>query len=394
MLNASMFMKLLKYFAFTLPILALIGYFLYQRYPVNPPISFSTPYEGALPLDKLTLPEGFQIEVFAEDVVNARSLCLSPKGTLFVGTRGEGSVYALVDQDKDGKADEKYILMEDGKMPNGVAFKDGDLYVAEVSRILKFSNIEEKLDNPGKPEIVYDKYPTETHHGWKYIAFGPDDRLYVPVGAPCNICESEDKVFASITSIKPDGTDMRIEQEGVRNTVGFDWDPNTGEMWFTDNGRDWLGDNSPECELNRTFGKKRHFGYPYCHQGDILDPEFGEGKKCETYQAPIVKLGPHTAPLGMEFYVGTNFPETMRKDIFVARHGSWNRTEKIGYDVVRVYEKTDGTYDWEPFITGWLSEDKQEVWGRPVDIELLPDGSMLVSDDYADAIYRVYYKPL
>ena len=386
-------MKFLKYLAISLLILTIIGYILYQRYPVNPALKITAQeYEGGLPLDKLKLPAGFQIDVFSEDVENARSLCLSPNGTLFVGTRGKGSVYALVDNDKDGRADKKYVLMEDGKMPNGVAFKDGDLYVAEVSRILKFSDIESKLDNPGKPEVVYDKYPTETHHGWKYIAFGPDDRLYVPVGAPCNICESEDKVFASITSIKPDGTDMRIEQEGVRNTVGFDWNPETGEMWFTDNGRDWLGDDSPECELNRTTGSKGHFGYPYCHQGNILDPEFGENKDCKDYIAPVVNLGPHTAPLGVEFYSGTNFPEEYQS-IYVARHGSWNRTEKIGYDVVRVTKKEDGSYEWLPFISGWLSDDKTEVWGRPVDVEVMPDGSMLISDDYGDAIYRVYYMP-
>ena len=387
-------MKFLKYLAFSLPVIAFVGYLLYQKYPVNPPLQFSSdPYNGQLPLDKLNLPDGFKIDVFADDVENARSLCLSPNGTLFVGTRGKGSVYALVDSDKDGRSDKKYVLMEDGKMPNGVAFKDGDLYVAEVSRILKFTDIENKLDNPGTPEVVYDKYPTETHHGWKYIAFGPDDRLYVPVGAPCNICESEDKVFASITSIKSDGTDMRIEQEGVRNTVGFDWDPQTGELWFTDNGRDWLGDDSPECELNRNNNKKGHFGYPYCHQGDIPDPEFGEGKNCSDYESPVVKLGPHTAPLGMEFYSGANFPAGYKESIYVSRHGSWNRTEKIGYDVIRVQQKEDGSYEWFPFISGWLSDDKKDVWGRPVDIEVMPDGSMLVSDDFGDAIYRVYYNP-
>lgn len=387
-------MKFLKYIALSLPIIALIGYFLYQKYPVNPPVQMtSNAYEGGLPIDRLQLPDGFKIDVFAEGVENARSMCLSPNGTLFVGTRGKGNVYALVDSDKDGRSDKKYTLFEDGKMPNGVAFKDGDLYVAEVSRILKFTDIESKLANPGKPEVVYDKYPTETHHGWKYIAFGPDGRLYVPVGAPCNICESEDPVFASITSINPDGTDMRIEQEGVRNTVGFDWDPQTGEMWFTDNGRDWLGDDSPECELNRTNKVKNHFGYPYCHQGDISDPEFGSKKPCDEFEKPVVGMGPHTAPLGMEFYENDHFPEGYRESIFVARHGSWNRKEKIGYDVVRVTEKADGTFERIPFITGWLSEDKSDVWGRPVDIEVMPDGSMLISDDFGDAIYRVYYKP-
>ncbi|MDF1695504.1 MAG: PQQ-dependent sugar dehydrogenase [Saprospiraceae bacterium] len=388
-------MKFLKYLAISLPIIALLGFIIYQKYPVNPPIQLSSnPYDGKLPLDRLKLPEGFKIDVYAENVENARSMCLSPNGTLFVGTRGKGNVYALVDMDKDGRSDKQYLLMEGGKMPNGVAFKDGDLYVAEVSRILKFKDIENKLDNPGEPEVIYDQYPTETHHGWKYIAFGPDGRLYVPVGAPCNICKSEDEVFASITSINPDGTDMRVEQEGVRNTVGFDWDPKTDELWFTDNGRDWMGDDSPNCELNRTNNKKGHFGYPYCHQGDLLDPEFGEGKSCDDYESPVVKLGPHTAPLGMEFYESALFPEEYQSDIFVARHGSWNRKEKIGYDVVRVHKELDGSFQSTPFITGWLSDDKSDVWGRPVDIEVMPDGSMLISDDFGDAIYRVYYMPL
>jgi glucose/arabinose dehydrogenase len=386
-------MKYLKYFAFSLPIIALVGYLLYQKYPVNPPLQFASSYEGKLPIEKLKLPEGFHVEVFAEGVENARSMCLTPNGTLFVGTRVKGCVYALVDSDNDGRSDKQYTLMEGGNMPNGVAFKDGDLYVAEVSRILKFTDIESKLANPGKPEVIFDKYPTESHHGWKYIAFGPDGRLYVPVGAPCNMCEPEDAVYASITSINPDGTDLRIEQEGIRNTVGFDWDPNSGELWFTDNGRDLMGDEKPECEINRTHKKKNHFGYPYCHQGDILDPEFGKGKSCEDYTAPVVKMGPHTAPLGMEFYGNSSFPESYRNDVFVARHGSWNRKEKIGYDVVRVHKNDDGSFERLPFISGWLSDDKSDVWGRPVDIEMMPDGSMLISDDFGDAIYRVYYRP-
>lgn len=386
-------MKILKYFAFSIPILAIVAFFLYQKYPVNPPIKISSSsYEGGLNIKGLKLPDGFGIDVYMEEIENARSMCLSPKGTLFVGTRSKGNVYAIVDTDKDGRGDKKFTLMTEGNMPNGVAFKDGDLYVAEVNRILKFKDIENNLDNPGTPEVVYDKYPTETHHGWKYIAFGPDGRLYVPVGAPCNICESEDEVFASITSLNADGTDMRVVQEGVRNTVGFDWDPVSGDLWFTDNGRDWLGDESPECEVNHAKDSKQHFGYPYCHQGDILDPEFGEGKDCADYVQPVVKMGPHTAPLGMEFYTGSNFPAEYKSDIFVARHGSWNRKEKIGYDIVRIHKNTDGILERTPFITGWLSDDRSDVWGRPVDVEVMSDGSMLISDDYADAIYRVYYK--
>jgi len=385
-------MKFLKYAFLLVGILCLLGFFVYQKYPVNPPIKVSSSkYDGSLSLDKLKLPEGFKIDVYVEGIENARSLCLSPSGTLFVGTRSKGNVYAVKDTDHDGRGDKIYTLLEKGNMPNGVAFKDGDLYVAEVNRILKFSDIESKLDNPGTPEVVYDKYPTETHHGWKYIAFGPDERLYVPVGAPCNICESEDKVFNTITSINADGTDMRIEQHGVRNTVGFDWHPESGQLWFTDNGRDWMGDEEPECELNNATTQNQHFGYPYCHQGDKLDPDLGAGKNCDDYVPPVVKMGPHTAPLGMEFYTGNNFPSTYSNDALVARHGSWNRKEKIGYDIQRIHKNKDGSYERSDFITGWLNDDKSDVWGRPVDLEQMPDGTVLISDDYADAIYRVYY---
>ena len=386
-------MKFLKYLTLSIPVLALVAYFMYQKFPVNPPIKVSSSsYEGDLDLDKLKMPEGFAMDVYIDGIENARSMCLSPEGTLFVGTRSKGNVYAVVDTDNDGRGDKKFIILTGGNMPNGVAVKGGDLYVAEVNRILRFKDIESRLDNPGDPEVVYDQYPSETHHGWKYIAFGPDDRLYVPVGAPCNICKSEEKVFASITSMNSDGTDMRVEHEGIRNTVGFDWHPTTGELWFTDNGRDWMGDEEPECEINNAKEKNQHFGYPYCHQGDKLDPEFGAGKSCDDYVPPVVKMGPHTAPLGMEFYTKSNFPIEYQNDAFVARHGSWNRKEKIGYDIVRIHQQTDGSYKRLPFISGWLSEDKTDVWGRPVDIEVMPDGSMLISDDYADAIYRVYYK--
>jgi glucose/arabinose dehydrogenase len=276
-------------------------------------------------------------------------------------------------------------------MPNGVAFRDGDLYVAEVSRILRFPDIESRLENPGEPEVVYDGYPTETHHGWKYIAFGPDGKLYVPVGAPCNICKSEKPVFASITRLNPDGTGMEVVQEGIRNTVGFTWHPKTGELWFTDNGRDWLGDDQPYCELNRAPEDGLHFGYPYCHQGDLPDPEFGDATPCSDFTPPAAKLGPHVAPLGLGFYTSKQFPESYRGQIFVAEHGSWNRSEKIGYRVMMATLDGNEVVSYKPFAEGWLNDG--DVWGRPVDIELLPDGSMLVSDDFADAIYRIYYNP-
>ncbi len=361
---------------------------------VNPPEKGDlTDATGALPLDRIKLPEGFKIEIFADSVVNARSLALSEAGTLFVGTRSHGSVYALRDTDGDNKVDEKFVLLEGGNMPNGVALKDGDLYVAEVNRILRFRDIENRLEDPGTPEVVYDQYPEISHHGWKYISFGPDGKLYVPVGAPCNICESKERIFNTITRINPDGTDLEIVQEGVRNTVGFTWHPESGELWFTDNGRDMLGDDLPACELNKATGDFQHFGYPYCHQGDLQDPDFGKKYPCDNFIPPVQNLGPHTAPLGVEFYTAENFPSSYKGQVLIAEHGSWNRTKKIGYRVtlVTINDQHEST-GYTVFADGWLDETTDEAWGRPVDLEFLPDGSMLVSDDFADVIYRIYYE--
>ena len=342
-----------------------------------------------LPLEKLKLPKGYSISLYAEDVKNARSMALSPDGTLFVGTRNEGSVYALKDTDGDNKVDKKYTLLEDGSMPNGVAIKDGDLYVAEYTRIIKFSDIESKLDNPGEPEVIYDQYPDKKHHGWKFIDFGPDGKLYVPVGAPCNICESDEEIFASITRLNPDGSGLEVLHTGVRNTVGFTWHPETDELFFTDNGGDMLGDDLPACELNKATTDNMNFGYPYCHQGDTLDKDFGEGKNCGDYTAPLQKLGPHVAPLGCEFY---NFNQSPKNSILIAEHGSWNRSKKIGYRITMVeLDENNNSKGYEDFITGWLDESTDEVWGRPVDLEWMPDGSLLISDDFADVIYRVTY---
>ncbi len=345
-------------------------------------------------LDQIKLQPGFKIEVWAADVPNARSMAISDNGIVFVGNRQEKNVYALVDENGDGKADTKYILAEGLKMPNGVAYKDGDLYVAEVSRILRFKDIKNTLTNP-KYEVVYDQYPTKTHHGWKFIAFGPDGMLYVPVGAPCNICESDEEIFASITRLdvsKP-GSKPEIVAHGVRNTVGFDWHPQTKELWFTDNGRDMLGDDSPDCELNRVTAKGQHFGYPYWHAGTIKDPDLGsKGKEASAYIAPAAKLGAHVAPLGMRFYKGGMFPTSFKNQAIIAKHGSWNRSKKSGYEVVTA--KIDGSgkvTGQEVFASGWLDEASQEVWGRPVDVQELPDGSLLISDDMANCIYRVSY---
>ncbi|MCB0569842.1 MAG: sorbosone dehydrogenase family protein [Phaeodactylibacter sp.] len=355
---------------------------------VNPPVQVFKP--SNLPLEKITLPDGFHIDIFAEGVKNARSMALSPQGTLFVGTRGEGKVYALKDTDGDFHADSLYTLDKGLNMPNGVAFHNGALYVAEVSRILRYDDIEARLANPPEPEVVFSQYPTETHHGWKYISFGPDGKLYVPVGAPCNICEPEGDIYASITRLNPDGTGMEIVQHGIRNTVGFTWHPVTRELWFTDNGRDWMGDDQPGCELNRAPHDGMNFGYPYCHQGNLPDPEFGSKHLCSEFTPPARVLGPHVAPLGLEFYTGSQFPKAYRGQIFIAEHGSWNRREKIGYRVTLAKLEGDTVVSYEPFAEGWLRQG--DVWGRPVDLELLPDGSILVSDDFADAIYRIYYK--
>ena len=373
-------------------ILVLLSISMLQCSNINPPKPKLLRNNTKLPLESIKLPEGFKIALFAENVKNARSLCLSPNGTLFVGTRSEGNVYALLDTNGDKKADKQYLIAKGLKMPNGVAFRDGALFVAEVSRIIRFDDIENRLSNPPTPVVVYDKYPTDTHHGWKYIAFGPDGKLYVPVGAPCNICEPE-TIYASITRINPDGSNMEIVQQGIRNTVGFTWHPDSKDLWFTDNGRDWMGDDLPACELNRATRDSLHFGYPYCHQGDLPDPEFGNKRPCSEFIQPVQKMGPHTAPLGIEFYTGSMFPNGYKKQAFIAEHGSWNRSKKSGYQISMVSLGPDfKALSYAPFAEGWLDKKSDEPWGRPVDIELMPDGSMLVSDDFADVIYRIHYE--
>ena len=344
---------------------------------------------AAPPIERLKLPPGFKIEVYADKVENARSLAVGDRGTVFVGTRSH-SVYALVDSNHDGKA-EIVTLAEGLNAPNGVAFRNGALYVAEISRILRFDDIEENLRKPPQPVVVFDKLPRDGLHGWKFIAFGPDGWLYVPVGAPCNICEPDPDVYAAIHRMKPDGSQYEVFARGIRNTVGFDWDPNTKELWFNEHGRDMMGDDMPSCELNHAPKAGMHFGFPYCHQGDTPDPEYGAKRQCSEFTPPALKQGGHVAPDGLRFYTGRMFPAEYRNRIFIAQHGSWNRSKKSGYRVMTVALKNDGkTVDKvEEFATGWM--ENEHAWGRPVDLLVMPDGSLLISDDTANAVYRVTY---
>lgn len=343
----------------------------------------------ALPVGLIKLPQGFRIDVYAQGVKNARSLAISPGGTVFVGTRTAGNVYALVDEDRDGQADKMYVLAEGLNMPNGVAFRDGALYVAEVHRVIKFENIEENLAQPPAPVVVNATFSRDEWHGWKFIRFGPDGKLYVPVGAPCNVCEPPGPLSASITRMNPDGSELEVFAEGIRNSVGFDWQPGTNELWFTDNGRDMLGDDLPPDELNRAPQAGMHFGFPYCHGGDIADPQFGKKHGCMEFNPPAQKLAPHVAALGMRFYQGNMFPEEYHHQIIIAEHGSWNRSKKIGYRLMLVRLQDNKPVAYEVFAEGW--KQGEEVWGRPVDVQEMADGSLLVSDDFAGAVYRITY---
>lgn len=340
-------------------------------------------------LSDIRLPPGFSISIFADSVTNARSLALGARGTVFVGNRSGDKVWALVDADKDGVAEQRFVIAKGLNTPNGVAFHNGALYVAEISKIWRFDDIENNLQTPPKPVLVYDQLPTDEHHGWKYIAFGPDGYLYIPVGAPCNVCNDAEKDarYASICRLSPDGK-LEVFASGVRNSVGFDWHPQSGELWFTENGRDMLGDNVPPDELNHAPRPGLHFGFPYCHAGTIPDPEFGKGHDCTQFTRPDALLAPHTAAIGMKFYTGSAFPAGYKNTIFIAEHGSWNRREPIGYRVTTV-QMTDTGAVYKPFAEGWLKNGK--AWGRPVDVLPMPDGSLLVSDDFADLVYRISY---
>lgn len=342
-------------------------------------------------LDALKLPPGFVISVYAAEVPNARSLALGKPGTTFVSTRRDDKVYALVDSNGDYQADRVHVVASGLDTPNGIAYRDGSLYIAEISRLLRLDDIDAHLDEPTKPVVVSDRLPDEEHHGWRYMRFGPDGWLYMPIGAPCNVCEREEPIFSSLARLKADGTGLEVFAAGVRNSLGFDWHPETKELWFTENGRDGLGEDIPPDELNRAARAGQHFGFPHCHAGVIVDPEYAKGRACSEFEAPVRNLAPHAAALGMRFYTGKMFPAAYRNSVLIAEHGSWNRSKKIGYRLMVVRLEGATAVSYEPLVTGFLDEAEDEVTGRPVDVELLEDGSVLLSDDYAGAVYRISY---
>jgi glucose/arabinose dehydrogenase len=341
-------------------------------------------------IENVRLPTGFRMEVYSDQVPGARSMALGQRGTLFVGTRARGGkVYALTGTPGAAGEPAVHIIASNLNTPNGVAFRDGALYVAEISRLLRFDDIENALDDPPQPKVVRDDFPKDGHHGWRYIAFGPDGKLYFPIGAPCNVC-NEPK-YGVITRMNADGSGQEVFARGIRNSVGFTWHPVTQQLWFTDNGRDWLGEDAPPCELNVAPRAGLDFGFPYCHGAGIQDPDAQLARlgECSKMTPPVQTLGAHVAPLGVKFYTAKKFPEAYRGDAFIAEHGSWNRKQKSGYRITRV--KLDGSkaVGYEPFATGFNRGD--DVFGRPVDLLMLEDGSMLVSDDTSDAIYRITY---
>lgn len=357
---------------------------------ITTPLCFAAKPEHEAVLQRLHLPYGFSISIFADDVPGARQMAIGEHGVVFVGTQ-EGYVYALEDKDGDGVAEQRYTLAHDLYLPNGVAYKSGALYVAEVNRIIRYDEIETSLANPPQPVVILDKLPSDKHHGWKYLRFGPDGKLYSAVGAPCNVCNPENELFTSLFRINPDGSGLEILARGIRNTVGFDWEPRTHHLFFNDNGRDYMGDDAPPDELNQWTGTVEHYGFPFCHAGNIPDPEYIGNKKCGQFKGPVWRYKAHVAPLGMRFYTGLQFPENYYKQLFVAQHGSWNRSQPQGYQVVQLRFGGGAPYTEQSFVSGWLTANG-EVLGRPVDIALTANGSMLISDDKLGVIYKVEYK--
>jgi glucose/arabinose dehydrogenase len=357
--------------------------------PHATPMTVTPPEQ--IPVDKIKVPAGFKVELWAHGMPGARMMARGDNGTIFVGTRAIGRVYAVIE--KNGRR-EHTILAQGLTQPNGVAFHNGALYVAAINRVLRYDNVEDKLDSLPDPVDLTEafKLPPDQHHGWKFLTFGPDGKLYVPVGAPCNICEVNPGTHGHIRRYNPDGSGMEIIARGVRNSVGFDFHPATKELWFTDNGRDWMGDAGPEEELNRVTAPLigANFGYPYCHAQGIPDQDIKRPYPCAGVIRPAALLGPHAAALGMRFYTGNMFPADYKNSAFIARRGSWNRTQKFGYDVVVATPASDKATV-KPFMTGFLDTKKNTYSGRPVDVLQMPDGSLLVSDEHNGAIYRVSF---
>ncbi len=345
---------------------------------------------GSGDISSIVMPDGFEITVFADEIDGARTLRLGNNGTLFIGSRGPGKIYAIPNAATSEQAENILEFDSDLDMPNGLALVDGDLYVAENSEIWRYPDVENNLNSPQR-ELVSDQLPTENHHGWRYLGYGPDEKLYVAIGAPCNACEVEG-FHGTISRLNLDGSELEPYSFGVRNSVGFDWHPETGDLWFTDNGRDLMGDDLPPDTLHFATESGQHFGYPYCHGDNIPDPDLGDKRSCDEFIPPAMNMTPHGASLGMRFYTGDMFPDEYAQQIFVAEHGSWNRTVPIGYRIMLA--RLDGAREvvsYEPFAEGWLNDATGEAWGRPVDVLVMPDGAMLVSDDANDAIYRISY---
>lgn len=359
----------------------------------NPPkLTVTAPEQ--IPLDKIQVPSGFQVELWSHGMPGARMMARAEKGTVFVGTRAIGRVYAVYE--RDGKRTTK-VVAEKLNQPNGVLVHNGSLYIAAINKVLRYDDIEANLETIPTPVDMTEafKLPPDVHHNWKFLSFGPDKKIYFQVGAPCNVCEVNPGVHAQIRRYNLDGSGMEIVARGVRNSVGFDFHPKIGELWFTDNGRDWAGETDFEDELNRVPADRigGHFGFPYCHGSGQPDPDIKVPNAGANVILPVTTMGPHAAALGMRFYTGKMFPADYSEGILVARHGSWNKTERVGYDVVMVKATADGkNAKTTPFMTGFLDKANNSFWGRPTDVMLMPDGSVLVSDEQSGAIYRVSYR--
>jgi glucose/arabinose dehydrogenase len=372
-------------------LMPIIKILVFAYFLIKPCFAFALQNSHQDIIKQLHIPSGFSLSVFADNLPNARSLALGDNGTVFVGTGTKGAVYAVQDSNGDGVADRRFVIANGLYMPNGVAYKDNSLYVAEVNRIIRFDHITQLLATPPKPIIVYDQFPSEQHHGWKYLRFGPDNKLYTSVGAPCNVCEPEKNIHSSLVRLNADGSGFEILAKGIRSSVGLDWQPETQALFFTDNGRDYLGDDLPPDELNQWTTTGEHFGFPYCHGGYIADPEFAADKKCSQFTAPVWKFKAHMAPLGLRFYQGNQFPAEFKNQLFVAEHGSWNRSGPQGYRVALIRFNQGKPVSEQVFIDGWLTKEGK-VLGRPVDILELPGGSLLISDDSRGVIYNIDYK--